>query len=263
MTTTTTTLSFLTRTIAVLALALAGCDEAPEQGDDDGDDEVAIDGAFWGDAIRGEATETPADDALPAASSLAIEAQESAATVYFRLMSKQTRSGSGDPLCFEPLDNVAGAPVLQRACTGNPLSDNNPQAWFQTPTLGYRIQYALKDHNNQSDLCLHIAGGGKAISDGVAAVLFPCDGIRPNQVFVASPPDASGAIALMASHSHRCLTVFGGLDSDQALLYQFGLYESAAACPGAHQRWYLRTSTGNYAWTNAAPANWPKPECTL
>lgn len=243
-------------TLAAAVLAFVGCDELPEQAGDD----AAADQGFWGDA----ADEAPADDEAPAASGLATETPESAASVvYFRLMSKQLRNTTSDTLCFEPLDNVSGSPVLQRACNNSPLSANNPQAWFQTTTLGYRIQYALKDRNSNSDLCLHIAGGAKAISDGAAAVLFPCDGTRPNQIFFSSPPDASGAIALMASTSHRCLTVFGGLDSDLALLYQFSLYAGAAACTAVHQRWYLRTDGGNYGWTNVAPEGWPAPACVL
>lgn len=260
-TTTVDTLANLFPRLALAAgLALAGCDpdlDPAADGDPELDAAADLDpDGFWGDAVRGD--EAPADLDLHA------ETQETAASVvYFRLMSRQIRNATGEHLCFEPLDKVAGAPVLQRACNNSPLSVNNPQAWFQTTTLGHRIQYAFKDRLTGADLCLHLAGGAKAVSDGVAAVLFQCDGTRSNQLLFASPPDASGAIALMAAHSHRCLTVFGGLDSDQALLYQFGLYTGAASCAGVHQRWILRTDQGDYAWTNVAPEAWPAPPCVL
>lgn len=257
----TTTLHALASTAAALALVLAGCDDMPPQADDDADDDAAaVDAPFWGDgAVRGDEPAAAAD--LVSGD----EAPESAASVeYFRLMSKQLRNATQESLCFEPLDKVAGAPVLQRACNNSPLGGNNPQAFFQTTTLGHRIQYAFKDRLTGQDLCLHLAGGAKAISDGVAVVLFQCDGTRSNQQMYASPPDASGAISLMAAHSHRCLTVFGGLDSDQALLYQFGVYTGAASCAGVHQRWYLRTDQGTqYGWTLVAPEGWTPPACVL
>src|SRR5262249_29183800 len=129
-------------------------------------------------------------------------AVETATTVeYFRLKSKQTRNATGERLCAEPLDNTSGAPVLQKACNNNPLGANNRQAFFKTSTLGYRIQYALKDRNSNVDLCIHMAGGATAISDGVAAVLYQCDGTRSNQQFYASPEDAEGYISLMPEHS--------------------------------------------------------------
>jgi hypothetical protein len=262
-TTITTVSTVIARTAAVLVLAVTGCDEPIEQGDADDAGDVDIDGGFWGDAVRGD--EEPAAVDAPAVARLASgEADESlSSVVFFRLESKQVRNATNEKLCFEPLDNVAGAPVLQIACNNSPLSNNNEQAWFQTTTLGHRIQYALKDRRSGNDLCLHLAGGVKAISDGVAAVLFQCDGTRSNQLMYASPPDATGAIALMASHSHRCLTVFGGVDSDQALLYQFGLYTGAASCGGIHQRWYLRTEQGLYNWSLVAPEGWAAPPCVL
>jgi hypothetical protein len=254
---------------ALFVLAAAGCDGMVEQASDpeqDGYHEEQVEAgeeeidSFWGD-------ELPEDAEAPASSDRLVQGGASEgpeAVVFFRLMSKQRRTATDEALCFEPLDNVSGAPVLQKACTTNPLGDSNRQAWFKSVAQGHRMQYAFKDKLSGSDLCLHMTGGTRAISDGVAAVLFQCDGIRPNQVLRASPADADGAIALMAEHSHRCLTVFGGLDSEQALLYQFGLYTGAASCPGVHQRWYLKTDQGSdFAWTLLAPEGWTAPPCVL
>lgn len=259
------TLATTFTTAVVLALAGAGCDEMPAAGDEavDAGDEQEPDGGFWGDEEPAEGDAVGGGEG-PAGLASGNEAPVSEAVTLFRLMSKQTRSATDEELCFQPLEARAGAPVLQRACNNSPLSNNNPQAWFQTPTLGYRMQYALKDSATSQDLCLHAAGGVKALSDGVAMVLYQCDGVRPNQVIVASPPDADGAVALMPQHSHRCLTVFGGLDADLALLYQFGLYTGAASCGGVHQRWFLRTGgAGTYGWNNVAPEGWPAPMCVL
>lgn len=254
----------ITRTAAAIAIALAGvgCDEMPDQDTDtmmdtmiqeDPDAELPE-----GEAVRGE--EAPADVDLASGETAP---PSEAGVVFFRLMSKQRRNATQEPLCFQPLDNVSGAPVLQRPCNNSPLGGNNPQAFFQTTSLGHRIQYALKDRNSNSDLCLHLAGGVKALSDGAAVVLYQCDGTRPNQLLYASAPDADGAIALMPSHSHRCFSIFGGLDSDQALLYQFSLYTGAASCTGVHQRWFLRTDQGQYPWTLLAPEGWAAPPCVL
>lgn len=228
---------------ALLAFALAGCDEPLDEA-----------------TIAELEHEAALDDELELLAGS--DEQTVVATEYFRLMSKQTRLGT--PLCFEPLENVSGSPVLQRACSNGALSENNPQAWLKSPSHGYRIQYGLKQPNSQTPLCLHIAGGVKSISDGPAAVLYPCETIRPNQHMLASPPDVDGAIALMAEHSHRCLNVFGALTSDLALLYQFSLYTGAASCAPGHQRWYLRKDDGtNFAWTDIAPDPWAAPQCVL
>ena len=269
---TNTVFTSITRTALVLALGLTGCDEPLEQSEavdaheasvEDaeqlGDAEVGVDSVRGDEAVEGVA---PSAD-LELASGEPTPGS-AVSVVFFRLMSKQLRNATSEALCFEPLDNVAGAPVLQRACTNSPLSTNNRQAFFQTTTLGYRIQYAFKDRLTGQDLCLHPAGGMKAISDGAAIVLYQCDGLRTNQILYASAPDASGAIALMPAHSHRCLSVFGGLDSDLTLLYQFSLYTGAASCTALHQRWYLRTEQGGqYDWTQIAPECWTAPMCVL
>lgn len=85
--------------------------------------------------------------------------EEALAVEYFRVVSERKRDATGDDLCLEPLDNVAGAPVLQKKCNNNPLGPSNTQAFFKSVTQGYRMQYALKDKNANVDLCLQAAGG--------------------------------------------------------------------------------------------------------
>lgn len=253
---------------SVLVLAAAGCDDMVEVASDpDGYHEERAeegeepDGGFWGDEVEGvrgeeapEVSEELSEGEAPVSESN---------PVYFRLMSEQVRFGTNKKLCFEPLEDVSGAPLVQKECNNSGLGPNNRQAFHKTPNLGNRIQYVVKDKQTGLDLCVHMAGGPPALSNGVVAVLFQCDGTRPNQVFYNTDPDPAGGVALIAQHSHRCLTVFGGLDSDLAILYQFDLYPSWA-CDKAHQRWILKTDAGtNYDWANKAPNPWTAPACVL
>lgn len=240
-------MSTLSRTLVSLALAISTVGPVacirPAAGLDESEDPWA----------SSEPKEESKEDVTSVEEALAVD--------YFRVVSERKRDATGDDLCLEPLDNVAGAPVLQKKCNNNPLGPSNTQAFFKSVTQGYRMQYALKDKNSNVDLCLQAAGGTPAISKGVVATLFNCLSDRPNQVIWTSPADAAGYSALAFDHSHRCLTVMGALDADQVITYQFDMYYGAASCSLISARWQLRKDSGVYNWGQSAPEGWTPPPC--